>query len=274
MTVFLGDRHFSIDAEAVELVNVVPADLAPLAAFKRLRELRILWTNPHETPIDSPLALHPLARLERLEVLVMPDLSISDLEPLRSLPLLRELDISGTRVEELSPLAGKQLLRVLRARSTRVHDLEPLRGMPSLAILDVAHTPVADLAPIADLDALRELYLEGSNVADLTPLLALAHLDALTVHETPVDSLAVLRELRWFQTAPRLDLSGTRITDLHGIEHASAVEELFLYNTGVTDLSPLAALRSLRVLRIENTPVTPEEIAWLHAANPGIEIVH
>jgi len=62
-------------------------------------------------------------------------------------------------------------------------------------------------------------------------------------------------DLPWFAAAGRVDLGGTAVRSVAGIERDIRVVELFLYNTAIRDLTPLAALSGLRVLRLDNTPV-------------------
>src|SRR5262249_15846589 len=131
---------FAADAQVVDLFNVTPPDLRPLAALTRLRELRIVQTNPHQTPVGLPLELDPLAKLDRLEVVALPKLPVRDLTPLSHLPRLRELDLRGTRVDDVAPLGGAASLRALRLGGTPLRTIDPLRALTELTILDVSHT--------------------------------------------------------------------------------------------------------------------------------------
>jgi len=65
------------------------------------------------------------------------------------------------------------------------------------------------------------------------------------------------------------------LADLTHIDSARAVTELFLFNTRVGDLTPLARLSGLRVLRLDNAraPVALLRVAALRAARPAIEIL-
>ena len=58
-----------------------------------------------------------------------------------------ELDISGTKVADLSPLAGMKMKR-MQMNGTRVRDLSPLRGMP------LRELELADCSQVQDFSVL------------------------------------------------------------------------------------------------------------------------
>ena len=123
----------------------------------------------------------------------------------------------------------------------------------------------------------------------------LGSLEVLSVADTAITSLAPVADTPWLRSAERLDLSGTRLDDLTGLERAENVRDLRLYNTPVRDLAPVGRLRRLEVLWLDNTPVsdlsplaglsglrelhlqdtavTQEQVAALRAAIPGLEVV-
>ncbi|HEY4392668.1 MAG TPA: hypothetical protein VGP64_01335 [Polyangia bacterium] len=190
-TVLFCGVMFAPDAEVVRVVNVVPEDLKPLASLPRLRELRIDWTNPHESPRGLPFDLGPLAHLDHLEVIALAKMPVRDLTPLHGLVRLRELNVGGTQVRDLSPLTGLRELQVLALSWTRVHDLGPLRSAERLTKLNITQTQVEDLSPLAGLGALEELQMADTRVRDLGPLHHLRHLKRLDITNTPVAASAV-----------------------------------------------------------------------------------
>lgn len=70
---------------------------------------------------------------------------------------LVDLDLTSTRISDLSPLRDLTTLRDLRLERTAVSDLSPLRNLTELHILRLWQTAVRDLSPLRDLTTLRDL---------------------------------------------------------------------------------------------------------------------
>ena len=97
---------------------------------------------------------------------------LDDLAPLARLEL-QDLRIRGSSaVSDLRPLSGQADLSFLDVSLTRVGDLTPLEGLTKLKILRLTGCDaVADLRPMAALPNLEELRIEGIGAGtDLAPL--------------------------------------------------------------------------------------------------------
>lgn len=81
---------------------------------------------------------------------------------------LTTLDCSLTRVSDLSPLKGMPLTSLNVSRCSAIGDLGPLKGM-QLITLHCSKTQVSDLRPLVGMP-LKELLLMETRVTDLTPL--------------------------------------------------------------------------------------------------------
>jgi hypothetical protein len=158
--------------------------------------------------------------------------AVLDIAPVRALRGLRSLDLIGSypsrgKLADLTPLRGLPLDR-LNLNSARVSDLEPLRGMP-LTILHCGETRVADLSP-----------LKGMS------------LRVFTAQRTPVSDLGPLRGM----PVTFLDLNGAHaVSDLGPLE-GMPLDYLNLGGTWVSDLSHVARLKSLRLLVLDDCPVS------------------
>ena len=96
--------------------------------------------------------------------------SITDLAPLKGMPIKR-LELTGAdRITDLAPLEGMPLRLLRLAFADGVTDLSPLRGMP-LAILDLrGAVGITDLSPLRGMP-LTQLVLRGvKGITDLSPL--------------------------------------------------------------------------------------------------------
>jgi internalin A len=164
--------------------------------FSHLKNLKRLWLNGFGIGKNSDLT------------------SLSLLNGLTGLNLL---DVSHTRVHNLTPLSNLSCLEFLDISNTQVNDLSPLLRLRSLRKLYASQSKVNDLSPLAGLIGLQELDLQGTLVSDLTPL-------------------ANLLELEW------IDLSLTRIINLVPLSYLTGLQWLDISFTSATDLSPLLTL--------------------------------
>ena len=69
-------------------------------------------------------------------------------------------------------------------------------------------------------------------------------------------------------------ISDTQIRSLKGLETLSGLEELYIANLPIDDVTPLHALKNLKRLNLHGTYVSLEKIAALRDAVPGLEIAH
>ncbi len=215
--------------------------------------------------------------------------SLKNIAPLRALSDLRELDLSSTEVADLSPLKDSKL-NLLVADRTKVTDLRPLRTMKELGVVSLASTPLKDLAPLEGMDLAR-LTIKGSGVTDLSPLkrvrLRELNCDFDAARDTEfLKSMPLLeqlngvpveefwRKLRPAEPAPVAPAAQDPLSialaalkqrnpdwggrETHAMENG-AVTELTIVALGVTDLTPLAALTSLRQLDVSGYWSTSEK---------------
>jgi hypothetical protein len=171
------------------------------------------------------------------------------------------LDLSNTKVSDLSPLAGLTKLSTLNLSNTQVSDLSPLAGLTELAEIGLSGTQVSDLSPLAGLTTLSTLYLDGTQVSDLSPLAGLTTLSTLNLSNTQASDLSPLAGLTKLST---LNLSNTQASDLSPLAGLTELAVLGLSGTQVSDLSPLAGLTTLSTLYLDGTQVSdPSPLAGL-----------
>jgi Leucine-rich repeat (LRR) protein len=111
---------------------------------------------------------------------------VGDLSPLAGLEELKYIDLYDTPVSDVSPLAGLEKLEDLFLSNTSVTDVSPLEGLKGLGWLDLAGTPVSDVSPLAGLEGLTILGLSNTSVTDVSPLMGLEHLKILKLTNTQV----------------------------------------------------------------------------------------
>jgi internalin A len=171
--------------------------------------------------------------------------SASDLDLLRSVPNLEELDLAGTQVGRgaIQKLRGMARLRSLRLDKCNVgdEDLAQLDGLPQLVNLYLHRTRITDegLAHLAKCPNLTLLAIGDCDISDdgLRNLRALRHLQLLLCGKVYCHK----------------EEDRPRITDA-AIEH-------------------LAPLKSLKEIMLFHTRLSPEGFKRLQAALPEARIV-
>ena len=218
------------------------------AILNRQPDARIvpLLLNEEHRPLsdqDGRRLLLLAARSSGISRLDLSGFDLTDLTPLRGMPLTSLMLIGNRRLTDLTPLQGMRLATLNLDHCIALHDLSPLRGIP-LNSLTCNNTKVADLSFLRGSVTLQRLVARSTQVADLAPL-AGCPLSQLDVGHTRVSNLSPLRGARLTQ----LSIDGTEVADLSPCA-GMPLSRLQLHLCRVVDLSPLrgAPLESLGVV--------------------------
>lgn len=187
-------KFFSLDGlsglthlEKLDLLDIDPSSLDPLAKLKNLRWLFLSGDNAHDIN-----ALSALVNLEHLDLTMH---GVSDIAPLSKLNKLKQLHIHCRNVHDISPLQHLEQLERLELMSTPIRDIRPLRALINLRTLDLSATLVEDVSALSKLHKLQNLSLWKTPVKDLSPLSSLEDLRTLELDDTNVEDLSPLRQL-------------------------------------------------------------------------------
>jgi Leucine-rich repeat (LRR) protein len=212
--------------------------------------------------------LNPKATVETFDnaVFASRSESISDLTPLKGIPLRRlklysakgvqsldfafgmrldTLVLQESAVTDISPLAGMPL-GVLDLKMSQVEDLTPLEGM-ELIWLSLERNPVVDISPLQGMP-IESLNLEGTQVTDISALKGMP-LKQLFIRRMPIESLEPIRG------APlkRLYMDRTRIRTLEPLKGMPLEFLSFTHAHELTDLSALRDMPKLKMLDMRCT---------------------
>lgn len=178
----------------------------------------------------SPLAGIPLQYID------LSNTRVTDLSPLVNTTDLYGLVCAGTPIIDFTPLA-KMHLGLLDLSNTAIHDLSILKGM-SLSNLKLSNTMVTDFSLLAEMKDLSDLDCSGTAITDLTPLTKLP-LSSLNLSGTPVSDITALKGMQLCD----LDLSNTQVADLSPLEGAN-IENLKIDGTPAERARKAAAASS------------------------------
>ncbi len=128
---------------------------------------------------------------------------------------------------------------------------EVVRAFAKLAKLELEYSGEADVTALVGAASLRELTLVKAPQSALATVARLVQLEALDLRE---GSFTRLGELSALASLRRLDLNGSKVSSLVGLEK-SKLAELELARAPLADLTPLHAMVSLRKLGLRQTAV-------------------
>ena len=199
----------------------------------------------------APIAAEDMASLKELRA---SGKAIRDLTGLETAFNLGQLELSGNRIVDLAPLARLSRLKSLNLSSNRIVDLAPLSGLLALQLLWLSHNPIVDIAPLRGLVSCLHLSVSNTRVAyvDVRGLPYFREMRSLGLAGLGIEDVSALAELplEW------LSLAGNPISNLSPLSRLTAVRNLDLSNTGLTDIEPLAGLTNLGWLNLWNNRIT------------------
>jgi internalin A len=216
-------------------------------------------------------------RLTLLTELYMNKSNIRDLRPLAGLTKLEKLELEQNRIIDASPLSTLSALRRLDLRKNEIRDLSFVTNLKELKDLDVGFNQIHDISPLATLTKLSELLLPSNPlISDLTPLRALDNLSTIDVSDLPIggrldvlgqkpqiETIVAYRcgmtDLRWLEVLQpegleELYAAENQISDLSPLAANVYLNTLVLGKNRIVSLAPLASIRSLDILQVEDNP--------------------
>ncbi|MCH2109283.1 MAG: leucine-rich repeat domain-containing protein [Polyangiaceae bacterium] len=249
--------------------SILPNDLLELTS------LRI--------PADSEVAdLSGLECWSSLEELYLPETTITDLSPLKSLNNLELLDASCADWSSFEPVEDLTQLRRLRVvasnavcpQLTRLSSFAGLDSLYQLEELNISSHAFTSLAGIEAMSGLKRLYAGDNQLTDISDLETSYELSELVLQDNLVDSLAGLsglhnlrrlnlsqnslddlQGLAQFPSLDFLDLSQNSLETADGLEILSALGELNISFNQLSDAAPLAALTTASKIQISSNQI-------------------
>lgn len=215
--------------------------------------------------------LTPLAKLERLEILICPFNKIINIEPLKDLFNLQELNLAFNNITSVAPLKNLKKLRKLELLRNNILSIEPIVNLENLEEIScswnwdsnlttdltiqlsnkwkklrkLAAPHISDTQNLAEFyPDLESLFIQGFDV-DLSDIIKLKRLKVLRIDRSNINNLDPLVELTNLTT---LMCNTTRIESIEPLSYLHNLERLECYCNKIVDLSPLRKLKKLKIL--------------------------
>ena len=251
------------------------SNLSPLSRLTQLRSLAL--------GRNRIVNLSPLSGLTQLGGLGLENNSISDITPLSGLTQLNWVELDNNTVSDIASLSGLTNLFQLFLTTNTISDITPLSGLTNLRELTLKDNTIVNLSPLVsntglgrgDTVDVRGNPLSAVSINTHIPTLQGRGVDvefdapapAQTVNipdanlRTAIESALDKASGATITTADmarliRLDASNSNISDLTGLENATNLTELHLWDNNITDLSALTGLTNLTQLRLDHNTIS------------------
>ncbi|MCX0357231.1 DUF5011 domain-containing protein [Clostridium perfringens] len=184
---FLGSTNVSDIAfcknikslEKLNLFNTKISSISDLSGLTSLKDLVISWTN-----LDS---IEPLSKLINLERLIASKVRVSngefDVNYLKNLTKLRELDLSQNNISDINILKDMVNLESLNLQINNINDISVLALFKNLKFLDLDYNDVSDVNSLKDLRKLGVLDLSYNKISDISCLKNLTNIYSFSAYK-------------------------------------------------------------------------------------------
>ncbi len=228
--------------EILDLSDIPLQGSLDLSAFVSLEELHLRGGNLS--------AIRGLDRLSHLRVLDARACGIRDqtqIINLQALRALRVLNLSDNPLEHSFDLSGLSALEEVHLRNTQLNEIANLAGLGRLTTLDLKGSPIKQLYDIGNANTVD---LSDTQITDLSPLARARFLELLRLEGMDLSRLSGIEQLTRIKG---LGLKRCKGVDPHRIALLTQLEALWLHQSDITDLRPLASLKQLQWLSIAGT---------------------
>ena len=182
----LGTKDF-LEITELNLSGQTLEDIRLLKKFKNLRELDIsrLEVSVAKIPVWKTILIkiHIIEKPVPGRGGINEKNNLLNLQPLRYLSRLEELNLKFTPIESLAPLSGLKNLQNLDIFGTGVFDLGPVGKLSNLKYLNLGQTKISDLKPLRDLSKLQRLNIYDTKISDIEPARNLTNLIYLDIRK-------------------------------------------------------------------------------------------
>ncbi len=212
----------------------------------------------------------PLFKLDQLKYLDLSHTKISDLSPLRIHNKLEHLNISETGIEKIDYLKYASNLRFLDISNTNVTDIGMLANFDKLHYLNISQCPLAGSLEMPLPTALKELIFTHAPMHDYSFIEPLINLEVL---DLSFSDLSDLNQLGTKNRLKTLFIENTEVEHIDPLRTFNRLEVLNLEGTSVSELSPLSAVENLKKVFCDNSNVSKQHADKFMRENPGTLVI-
>lgn len=250
-------------------------EITDISALKELTALRTLHLDGNEITDFSPLY-----GLNGLSMLTITDMEIGQAQLKQLKESLPECIVYSDDAKEdiidikLGGKTFKSNVKELDLSGCGINDISALSVCTQLKTLDLSGNSITDISALVDIPGLTELDLSHNSINDISPLMSVTALEYLNISGNSVRSLAPIKELTGLR---ELNVSSNPLESISAVSGLNALKTLWMDKVGLTDaqLESLYTLKSLKNLSIKDNPELGENaVAALQKKLGGCKISH
>lgn len=232
-----------------------------LSDIDKIQTIHIVYP-PGNVGSNSVLQQRRRARKQQLQINNLP-LQPHQSEPglvcslygVEKFPLLKRLICVGQRLTDISPIASCTSLEHIFLSHNFISIIPSLKKLKNLSALSLSFNQISDISPLSDCKSLKYLNLSfNGQIDDLSPLSECSQLVELDLSGNMLDDEQVSQLASFTCTASliSLKLNCNQIETLRPIATTFPnLEELFMNQNRICDISPLIHLRRLNELDVQ-----------------------
>ncbi len=226
---------------SISNTNISQEDLGVIAALPKLKNLTL-----QKCSLSGISPLQKAAGLEKLDV--SDNSALRNIEALRSLGNLLELDLSGNAVSDLSAISSLTNLTKLDVSGNSISSLAPISSLTRLTYLDASANTITALGDLGNLATLNFLNLSSNKLTDVS---AIANCTALTELNISTNSITNISKLNSLTKLTLLDFSYNQVAKIPAFPKECALVTISGSNNKITSLEPLSGLKCLNIVNMD-----------------------
>lgn len=205
--------------------------------------------------------------LEKIEFLDASECGIDTLQGIQSCVNLRELNIRGNRIQDLSPVSGLSKLVALDAADNRIAEPQPLASLSLLREVDLSNNRISSLKALQGCGKLNRLTASGNKIERLDGIGTLVQLHTLILSDNRIEDLSPLRSADRLST---LDLRRNRLQNLQHLLACGGLQWSFLQDNRIDSLEAVLAVIDTTALEDRGAGRQDDRAVWkvFLAGNP------
>lgn len=241
----IGDLVYLRNLRKLELRQNGISNFLPLTELKELESLNI-GNDPWNESAPRNLILNTafLAKLPKLKFLDVSHTKINDVEFVRYLPELLQIEAMCNYVSDLDPLCACPGLRAMNFYSCRLWNIDVCKHLPLLEAISVNENGIRDLSPLSGCGNLKVLNVHSNKIGSIECISNLTELTYVTLDQNCLGNLSTLK-------------------NMPHIQHLTISLNPYLHDISV--LKELPELKYCEAANLDLSPAQKEELQMMHA---------
>lgn len=226
----------------LQSLNIQGASFPSLDILQNLTRLNSITITGSNVSVSD---LEVIAQLPLLRTLILQNCGLSNIRPLAHCTGLTDLDLSDNAIRDLSPLSELTMLQTLGLRSNAVIHADDICQLPSLKALDLAYNSLITTAPLGTLTSLSKLDVSANNLMKLEGLDTLVNLEEFTATNNNLIDVNILSGCTKLK---KLTVSNNTLLNIDVVAKLVQLEELDFSHNEVSSLPTFPSDCALRII--------------------------